>query len=94
MAIELTVLSIVDSWRKTKGVFSVASSSDIPVSDWGFASFVLRKLGESILRRPKAAEGDRDGVEDVERRTWLLLPPGWPALVLEAEEPISNLLIM
>ena len=47
--------------------------------------FVLlpRKRGESIRRRPKAAEGDRVGVEDARTAS-----PFATVVILEADEPM------
>ena len=51
--------------------------------------FVLlpRKRGESIRRRPKAAEGDRVGVDDADRID-LTASPFTTVFILEAEEPM------
>jgi hypothetical protein len=51
--------------------------------------FVLlpRRRGESIRRRPKAAEGDRVGVEDADR-TARMVSPFTTVFTLEVEEPM------
>jgi len=93
MAIELTVLSMVDSLRTTKGDRSVASAPsnfERPLRECGF--FNLRTRGESMRSRPKAAEGDRLGDRAERIEEWgvaVLSPPPFRAPILEADEPME-----